>query len=132
VLRVPYQTCLMKPAVRILSLGAFAFYLIWNARWIAKGRVPPSILKFFTGIPCPTTGGTRSLLALLHGDWQLSLRFNPFLLVYLFLVVYSVAVLLRQLLRHERLALRPAVAWTWCVALTLGWIAKFLLGPKYW
>jgi len=119
-------------AVRACALGLFGFYLAWNTFWIAKGRIPPSILKAVTGIPCPTTGGFRSLMALCSGHLTQSLLFNPLLLVYLLLFVYSMAVLLRQAIRRERLVLRPLVAWIWSIALALGWAAKFALGRQYW
>ena len=32
-----------------------------------------------TGYPCPTCGSTRSVLALLRGDWMASLRASPLL-----------------------------------------------------
>lgn len=123
---------LIKRAVRACALGFFGFYLVWNAIWIAEGRIPPSILKAITGFPCPTTGGYRSFLALCSGHLALSLLFNPFLLVYLLLLGYSLAVLLRQAIRRERLVLRPLVAWMWYSALALGWAAKFALGKQYW
>jgi hypothetical protein len=119
-------------AIRACALGLFGFYLAWNAVWIVKGRIPPSILRAVTGIPCPTTGGFRSFMALASGHYAQSFLFNPLLPVYLLLFGYSVAVLLRQAIRRERLVLRPLVAWMWSIALVLGWAAKFALGRQYW
>jgi hypothetical protein len=127
-----YQESLIRRAIRACALGLFGIYLAWNAVWIAKGRIPPSILRAVTGFPCPTTGGYRSLMALSSGHLAQSFLFNPLLLIYLLLFGYSMAILLRQAICRERLVLRPFVAWMWCIALVLGWAAKFALGRQYW
>jgi hypothetical protein len=126
------QARLIDRAIRCLALGAFVFYLVWNAMWIAKGRIPPSILTAFTGIPCPTTGGTRSVLALCHGKWRQAFLYNPLTPVYLLLFAYSVVTLSRQMLAGKRLVLQQLTARAWLAALTVGWAAKFALGRKYW
>jgi hypothetical protein len=110
----------------------FAVYVCWNLEWLARGKVPPSLLKFFLGLPCPTSGGLRSFALLIHGQWKESLYFNPFTVVYLALSVCSLAVLIRQSVRRERLELSPAIAKLWLGALLLGWLAKFTLGSRYW
>ena len=118
--------------VRSAALGAFIFYLAWNVAWIAHGRIPPSILKAATGIPCPTTGGYRSFLALCRGEFVQSILYNPMTLVYLSLFCFSMGVLLLQWIRRQRLVLRPLIAWLWCASLLIGWAAKFALGRQYW
>jgi hypothetical protein len=126
------QESLTKLIVRFAALGAFIFYLAWNAVWIAHGRIPPSILKAMTGIPCPTTGGYRSFVALCRGEFVQSFLYNPLMLVYLLLFCYSMAVLFHQWIHRKRLVLRPFIAWMWCAALLIGWAAKFALGRQYW
>src|ERR1700761_6262851 len=96
---------LIEPIVHPLAWGAFAFYVFWNVVWITSGRVPPSMLQAFTGIPCPTTGCTRSVLASFQGHWSEAFLWNPFTLVYGLLFAWSAAVLAAQLLKHRRLAL---------------------------
>lgn len=34
-------------------------------------------LKWIYGIPCPSCGSTRGLLALLHGEWEKAFQYNP-------------------------------------------------------
>lgn len=126
------QARLTQTLIRPLALGIFGFYMFWNAVWIASGSVPPSMLQAFTGIPCPTTGCTRSMLALLQGRWVEAVWWNPFTLLYVGLLVYSAFVLAWQLLRGERLLLRPLVGRLWIMFLAAGWAAKFLIGPRYW
>jgi len=129
---MPGQARLSERLVRAAALGAFGFYACWNVAWIASGRVPQSILQAFTGIPCPTTGGTRSLLAMVHGHWLQALLWNPFTVVYMVLLAYSCAVLLRQFIRRERLVLMPFMAHAWIGSLLAGWVAKLVIGPNYW
>jgi hypothetical protein len=129
---VPHQARLMHRGIRCVALGAFALYLVWNAMWIAKGRIPPSILTALTGIPCQTTGGTRGVVALCRGEWHQAFLYNPLTPVYLLLVAYSAATLARQMLTGRRLSLQRSTAWMWLASLTVGWAAKFALGPKYW
>ena len=123
---------LIEPLVRPLALGAFGFYLLWNAFWLASGKMPISILTAFSGIPCPTTGGTRSLLAALQGHWLEAFLWNPLTPAYVLLMVCSVARLARQSIRRERLALPSVIARLWILALAAGWVAKLAIGPKYW
>jgi hypothetical protein len=127
-----HQESLTGRIVRIVSITAFFFYLAWNAVWIAKGRIPPSILRAVIGLPCPTTGGYRSFLALWRGEFVQSFFFNPLMPVYVLLFLYSIAVLLRQLICRKRLALSPFMGWMWVGSLLLGWVAKFVLGRQYW
>lgn len=42
---------------------------------------PPCSFRTMTGIPCMACGGTRSFIALAHGDWLAALRFNPLVFV---------------------------------------------------
>jgi hypothetical protein len=127
-----HETGVMRTLVRNVALGAFLFYLVWNAVWVGEGKVPPSILKALSGYPCPTTGGFRSFLALSRGDLAQSFFFNPLTMVYLLLLAWSLAVLARQLFRGHRLVLSPVLAWAWLLSLTIGWVAKFALGRQYW
>jgi Protein of unknown function (DUF2752) len=134
---VRYQESLINQSLtnriaRTFALGAFIFYLVWNVAWIAHGRIPPSILREIAGIPCPTTGGYRSFIALCGGEFIQSFLYNPLMLIYTLLFCYSMTVLLRQWINRKRLVLSPLVAWMWCVSLLVGWAAKFVLGRQYW
>jgi len=127
-----HQESLISCIVRTVSMAAFFLYLGWNAVWIIKGAIPPSILKAVIGLPCPTTGGYRSFLALSRGEFVQSFFFNPLMLVYALLFLYSIAILLRQSVCRKRLVLSPLIGWMWGCSLLLGWVAKFALGRQYW
>ena len=65
-----------KRIATAVGTSLFAFYIGWNVWWLSMLQVPPSILVSATGVPSPTTGGTRSFFALIHGDFWLSLHHN--------------------------------------------------------
>ena len=55
--------------------------------WFIDGRLPqfPCVLSSVVGIYCPGCGGTRAVIALLHGHFLLSVWYHP-------LVLYSVVI----------------------------------------
>lgn len=110
----------------MLGLSAVAVYLGWNAWWLSAGRIPPSMLTGATGIPSPTTGGTRSFLALLDGDLATSLYYNPMTIPILGLLAVTVGqVIFRG--RGENW-LVPA----WLIVLSVAWIAKLMSPSATW
>lgn len=107
-----------------LSLGV---YLAWNAFWLLSGRTPPSLFYSVTGLPCPTTGGTRSFLSLLHGKIHESISHNP-------ITVPMVALLLAMLIRltfliqaGKKIELSKGWLIAWIVVLGIAWAAQILL-----
>lgn len=103
-----------------------AVYFCWNVRWLAAGRIPPSMFTSATGFPSPTTGGTRSALALLDGDLATSLYYNPMTLPIAGLLTITIAqVLFRG--RGENWLVNA-----WVVTLGIAWIAKLLSPPTTW
>jgi hypothetical protein len=129
---LPHPPRLRAHPAQGCALAAFLFYLGWNLHWILKKKIPPSILQSFTGIPCPTTGCTRAVLAALHGEWRSAFLWNPLTSIYLGLLLFSALWLGGQLAQRKRLALPSWAAWSWVAALLLGWVCKFLLGATYW
>jgi hypothetical protein len=116
----------------MLGLAGFAVYCTWWGVHLATGRLAPSIWSSLTGLPCPTTGFTRSLLALMAGDFRESLLLNPLTTVFLLLLALSLACLAWKWKERRRLVLSPPLAALWAVTLVAAWAFKFLLGPKYW
>ena len=116
----------------ILGALAFAYYLAWNIRWIAVGMVPPSILLGVFGIPAPTSGMTRSTLALLDGDWSAAFLWNPFTLPFYAVLAWTAIEVTARLLRKQRLVISKPLAITWPTILLAAWITKFVLGPQWW
>ena len=110
----------------------FAAYLAWNVAWMASGRIPPSALRALFGIPCPTTGCTRSLQALLRGDLHASLLWNSFTVPLIVLLAVSLQILLAAAQRKKELVLPKWLGIAWWSVLLMAWLSKFLVGRAYW
>jgi len=117
---------------QLIGSVGIAIYGSWNVFWLTRAEVPPGMLQYFTGLPCPTTGGTRSLLAILEGDVAESLRWNPLTLAYLALTLASIACLVGRCRRGHGLLLPRALGHVWIVTLGIGWIVKLAMGPASW
>ena len=102
-------------AVSLLALlGALALLRVAPARLLAL--LPRCPFHHLTGLLCPGCGGTRALLALLHGDLRAAWHLNPLLLALApLLLAYTV-----QALRQGRAPRVPAPATAVLVLLTLG------------
>ena len=112
--------------------ASFAAYLGWNLAWLASGKIPPSVLRALLGLPCPTTGCTRSVIALLHGNLHASLLWNPFTISILILLAVSLQMLFLAALRKKELILPKWMGAAWGSVLILAWLSKFVLGRAYW
>lgn len=121
----------MRPLV-LLALFAFAFYVAWNAYWLSRGVLPPSILKGVLGVPAPTTGMTRSCRALLAGNPAEAVCWNAFTLPILGLYMASLTVFVRSLCSRRRVVLPVPMVWLWGILLTGAWIVKLVQGPAWW
>src|SRR5262245_9588196 len=105
------------------------------ARW--QIPFPPCLLRKFTGIPCPTCGCTRSLLAWSHFDLAAAFRFNPlFFVVCLGLLAWLGLWLLERFTGRAWLArcnalLRSGPAWKIFIALAVvNWLYLWLKLPR--
>jgi hypothetical protein len=110
--------------LKVTATGGFLFYLAWNIRLLGQGRIPPSIFLAVTGLPCPTTGGSRSCAALLRGDLAASLSFNAMMLPIVALLGITIGELAFKRFRHRPLVISRALAWSWPAVLTLAWVLK--------
>ena len=108
------------------GLFALATYLVWNVAWLISGNVPKSMLTGLTGIPCPTTGGTRSFIALASGNFQRSLYFNPMTIP----IIGLFGITLGQWLRRGKAANWIPIAWI--VVLAVAWFAKVMSPIETW
>lgn len=114
------------------ALVAFMAYLAWNVIWLLLGRIPPSLLTYATGYPCPTTGCVRSLHSLVHGRFLEGLMWNTMCVPYVVLLISSSVILARSWAKGRTLRLPNLVGAIWLAALAVGWISKFALGSAYW
>ena len=116
----------------IVGTVAFAFYVIWNICWLTRGVIPPSILIGVFGVPAPTTGMTRSTLAILEGNWGAAFQWNPMTLPFYLVLVWTGVEGVCKLAKKRPFVLSAALVVTWASILLVAWIAKFALGPKWW
>jgi len=119
-------------SLRCCGILSLTGYCVWNVFWLVQGRVPPSIFMAVTGLPAPTTGGTRAVLQLVEGNWHESLRYNAMALPLLFLFVLSCNWIVCQAIARKRLSLPLAVFWAWVAALGVAWVLKLTGDPMYW
>jgi len=129
VLRQPDR---LRCATKAIAAIAFGAWLAWNVMWLARGQLPPSALRQLAGLPVPTTGMTRAVLALGEGRWLTALCFSPLGGVYLLLTAVSLMVLVRRWRQRTALVLPRGLAVAWATSLAAGWLLKFLIGPRYW
>ncbi len=119
--------------LRCFAAALLMVYIGWNIVWWMQLRLAPSIFESITGLPCATTGGTRSLLALVDGDWRESLIHNPMTLPILAVLLVSILVLVQRLFCGQRFVLPPRLFGTWVVVLSFAWVFKivqWLLGQQ--
>ena len=122
----------LRAAVKGIALAAFVFYVAWNAYWLARETLPPSIWQKLTGLPCPTSGFCRSLGAYAAGDWSSGFLYNPLAPVFVLLLILSAASIAFAFVKNNGLRLPHSIGRAWCLALGLAWLCKFLLPPLYW
>ena len=123
---------ILSRVLNVVAAAAMATYLAWWAYWLWQGSLAPSIFLELTGLPCPTTGCTRSMISLWQGRWGDSLRFNPMTLPIAGLFVASVVRLAWGWIRHRKLLLPGYFLFAWLGVLALAWAIKLLGHFGYW
>ncbi|GAB4241208.1 MAG: hypothetical protein OHK005_04020 [Candidatus Methylacidiphilales bacterium] len=115
-----------------LGWVALVGYLAWNIYWVAHGRLPPSLWQSLSGLPAPTTGMTRSWIALGEGRWMESLAWNPFTIPLTAAWLGSIGWAIVRLARRQPLSAPRWFLPGWLGLLLLAWAAKGFLGPAWW
>lgn len=118
--------------IKAVALMCFGVYLWHNFVFWLQGRLAPSLFSSLTGLPCPSTGCTRSLQALATGDWTQSFLWNPFTLPFLGLAALSAVSVGRHWIREKRLELAHPLPLLWLLLLSGAWVTKFAIGSQYW
>ncbi|MEM9790142.1 MAG: DUF2752 domain-containing protein [Planctomycetota bacterium] len=106
-------------------------YAAWNAAWLSRGTLAPSALTWLTDVPSPTTGGTRAMLALWHGDAAASLALHPLALPILGLLVATLARLAWLVWRRQPVRLHARWVSMWGAVLGAAWVVQ-LANPAIW
>lgn len=95
-----------------LATACGALALVW-LRWLER-PTPPGLLRQWFAVPCPFCGGTRSVSALLMGEWTRAFLTNPLVAVGVVLALlwclYAAIVLLARWPRPRILSVTPREA----------------------
>lgn len=120
-----------------LTLAAVA--MAAGAQFVVRWRVPlpQCLLRKFTGLPCPTCGCTRSLLAWSQVDPAAAFRFNPLFSIilaalFVWLIAWSIErVSGRVFLGHWRAqTARWPVGKIFIVLAVVNWLYLCLMLPR--
>ncbi len=114
--------------------GAVALAVLYQCVFRHYLPTVPCFFNVFFGIYCPGCGGTRALIALLHGDVLKALWYHPF--VPYFAVVYLGFLLTQGL---QRLGVKKIrgwrfhewYLWTGLVILIVNFVVKNILRLKF-
>ena len=113
-------------ALRCLAVAMILVYGVWQVYWLGMGQLPPALFLAVTGLPAPTTGGTRSLGCLLRGDWLGSLHHNAMTIPITLMSIGCAAWVLAQAYYRRQVRLPRGIGLAWAVLLTLAWSIKLL------
>ena len=111
--------------VAVLSFWGVGLYLVPDPRGHGTHQqlgLPPCLIYFLTGRSCPSCGLTTSVSALLHGNFALAWRVNPFGFA---IVAFSLGLFLNSLMAlvvRRSVRMRPSLV-NWGVMLFLLWWA---------
>jgi hypothetical protein len=103
-----------------------SIYGAWQMLRLVQGQLPPALFLAITGLPAPTSGGTRSVLCLLQGDWRGSLQHNAMAVPITILALGSAAWALGQALRRRRVRLPRGMGIVWVIVLAFAWTIKLV------
>ena len=118
--------------LRYAAILCATFYGLWNLAFLIQAKIPPSILTGLTGLPSPTTGGTRSMQLLWRGHFRESLQANLFAVPITLCFVFTLGLLVAQRMRHRKLSVPSWLVTTWGLLLLIAWLAKLIGDRTYW
>ncbi|MGJ1205653.1 DUF2752 domain-containing protein [Sphingobacterium lactis] len=79
------------------------FGLLWLALdYYSDAHIVVCPVKVVTGYPCPSCGSTRSITALLQGDWKGAILINPLGVLSALLIIAILALILYDGLAKKR------------------------------
>ncbi|MBQ8517071.1 MAG: DUF2752 domain-containing protein [Akkermansia sp.] len=93
----------LAPPVLLLILAAGMLWFPQQLSDLVGSISPGCTFRRLTGLECPGCGGTRALRALISGEVWTALRYNPF-------IIAALPILLTEYIRSWRMFFRPADA----------------------
>jgi hypothetical protein len=102
----PSLTIFAVAVLGAAAIGVCATVFFFNPG--THGFYPVCLFYELTGLNCPGCGSTRSLYALLHGNFRLALKDNALFLLTLAALAFWGARLLFQKLKHQPVTLNAS------------------------
>lgn len=96
------QALPLRSLALVLSLAPLTGAYIYNQGYQIPYQCP---IHYFTGVPCPTCGMTRSLMALVRGEWLVAANYHLFGPLLFFVLVSTVVRLCMELVTQRPIAL---------------------------
>ena len=132
------RTKLYKILLVACAAGYIWLFISMNMVMSGKG-IGVCLIKHTTGIPCPSCGSTRAVLALAQGNFLQALRINPFGLIiasimlmtpiWIFIdIVTRKSTLLEFYKKTEQMLKKPYVAISLILLVVLNWIWNIIKG----
>ena len=121
-----YCVCLWHGALRSLAVAMIAIYSVWQVYWLSRWEFPPALFLALTGLPAPTTGGIRSIVCLMHGDWIGSLHNNAMTIPMTVMAITCAFWATGQAYFGHQVRLPKGMGLAWAVVLTLAWSIKLI------
>ena len=107
-------------------------YVGWNAFWLCQQRIPPSLFTGLTGLPCPTTGGTRACRCLVEGKLTESLRLNAMAVPLLAMFLATVGMATYRYIKLGAATLAWWIVPWWLGLLAVAWVLNLLRWSGCW
>ena len=104
---MPFAWPCVRWPLAALVLWLLLVFLFARAKPADYGGPGLCLFRDVTGVPCPTCGGTRMMMALGRGDVLAALQWNPLLLL---VMTLSAAWLFIRIVLQRRIAMRCSVA----------------------
>ncbi len=128
----PHTSSRLCRPLSAMVAGCLAAYALWWAWWLGNGCLAPSVFRWATHLPCPTTGLTRSLQCFLAGNLHGAWIYHPMAGVILATLAATLIPLGMQLVRRQRLRLPRQYAYLWAGVLLAAWVVKFHMPTWTW
>lgn len=107
-------------------------WVVWNFWWFAHQSLAPSLLLYLFDLPAPTTGLTRSLIAVFQGDWGAAFHWHPLSIPLILLFFASFFVWLRRMAGDASAVIPRWMVIAWILLLGSSWVVKCWQGPAAW
>lgn len=110
-----------------IIIGIFGFGIAHLLKDLQR-LIPPCMFRYFTGIPCPACGGSRTGIMLSHFQIWDALTLNPlFFILFVALAVWGINTIIgllmgRNIVVYLSNAERQVLRWVILLAIPINWL----------